>query len=593
MTRIHHYHLEETLCENAFVQVFRAFEKKGQKKGDKLFTFSLVNKNYEINPRILMRMISDGDKTNLTHPHIAKIIDFGEFEGQQYFVSDYIGSKTLSSFLGQPVSPAFALDVISQLASALHFLSLHGYIHGNIHPTNIFFDAYGNVILSALELVPKQNREGSGENKQNGIIYTHYHSPEFIEAGQVDEVSDLYGIGVLLFEMLTGEYFDVDKYIVDSADNTVNQMIPYLPQDNFGFQPVINKLLAKNPKQRYQNGLQLVDALNEYDSRLSGIDEINLSVEFDGNVSHDAEKSFTDAIEAEEKAIISESDESKQKDVGSKHLQIPRLDLDSSFHAHGGSDSFFSLEGLRNFVSDVRVGDNYRYVVGGGAVIFLMVLLILLPVQDNTELVVNDTLATFTPAAARLTENASAEVPPVVTSKDKAPSASVANNDKRQVEALLLSSDGIAQAKINMMPPLISKFDVQDAKLLAIEVSAKVDSFLLRAKDYLKKLKFTTPKGENAYEMYLSVLEIDPDNRAAKEGIAHIAENYAYMAKQQITEQHYRKALHYIRMGLVVDETNALLNSLRAEVTQIIKVADTPKSLGSDSKAFAFDGVFE
>ncbi|MDH3326786.1 MAG: protein kinase, partial [Gammaproteobacteria bacterium] len=228
MKDIHNYILEKQLCENQFVCVFHAVDRESRKS----FMLSIVNDEYEINPKFLMRMISDRSKFQVVHPHVAKIVDYGEIESKQYFVTEYFGSKTLSSFLGKPVSAAFALDVVSQLASGLHYLSIQGHVHGNIHPDNIFFDTYGNAILSAMELTLKPSSKEAGEKNEDdtradnnveskgrvkNLSVSRYQSPETVAGNMSDQCSDLYSLGVILFELLTGEYFSDRKYVMTTG----------------------------------------------------------------------------------------------------------------------------------------------------------------------------------------------------------------------------------------------------------------------------------------------------------------------------------------------------------------------------------------
>ncbi len=644
MQVIHHYRLEENLCENDLVQVFRASEKNA----DKSLTLSLVNTAYEINPKILMRMIAEGGKSGLTHPHIAKIIDFGEIDQQQYFVSDYIGCKTLSSFLGKPVPVTFALDVISQLASGIHFLSIHGYIHGNIHPDNIFFDSYGNAILSALELVPKQSKNIAGADGEDGVentnakpsCFSRYHSPEFIENAVADDISDLYGLGVLLFEMLTGEYFDDRKYLENAGADNINELIPYLPEDNFGFQPVINKLLAKNPKQRYQNGLQLVDALDEYDSRLVGVDEVDFPLEFDDDsqpvpqfekiVEEMAEEILVEKVAetalattlATDNAVSIESAEraeSVENELGPKQLTIPEIDAESAYHADNKGLKVVKLGPLTIPILNFRFEENRKYV-GAGSVFVLLMLGLLFFLPENKENINVTVAGSFTAPltsgdnmAGPATATSTLMVMPTKssTSSDFSGSAAlrldealsevnneenITRRDFNSNEMALQDEAPLLIASMVGLPPLITELDVENASVLAAELSEKIDVLLLRAQDYINRLKYTAPKDKNAYAVYLSVLAMDPDNITAKEGITSIAETYAHLAKRQISEHHYEKAKRYITKGLLLEKDNEWLIALQTEVTQWLNIAAAHQSLGARGptvKSIAFDSDFE
>jgi len=627
MKLIHNYVLEKQLCENDIVRVFRAKEKETEK----LFTLSLVNEAYEISPKFLMRMISGDSQSQMIHPHVAAVVDYGEIDSQQYFVSDYIGCETLSSFLGKPVSVAFALDTISQLASGLHFLSLQGYAHGNIHPDNIFFDSYGNAILLALELVPKN----SAEHKP---LFSRYHSPEYIEDNVTDELSDLYSLGVLLFEMITAERFDERSYIATSDVDNVNELIPYLPEDNFGFQPVINKLLAKQPKQRYRNGLQLVDALNEYDSRLSNVSEMDFSPGFAEEI---VDSSLRQPV-AMENLNEPGFDAGADPDFEKSPLHIPSLNLGSDFSMPNTERGIFWSNFAFSIPEKLSIG-NRKYMLGGGVFAALMFSLIVffprnenpakmdLFLADNTETGAGSTALATTKTEHVVLEHVTPEhvtsehvtsehvtsehvtsehvtsehvTSEHVTSEQVARDMEITDFEltdavkKRQAP---VEDPRITKAEVNAMPVLvgqlqahilpllISERDVEDARASAIKISEEIDSYLQRARVYLSELKFTRPKDNNAYAMYEAILNIDPDNVHAMEGIADIADAYAYMANRQIIKKNYEKAKKHIEKGLKVQAGNESLIALQMEVDQLLEVVRSPEPLGVTKETVAFD----
>ena len=607
MKLIHNYLLERQLCENGLVRVFRAKDRESQK----LFTLSLVNNDYEINPAFLMRMISDRSRSQASHPHVANIVDFGEIKQQQYFVSDYVGNKTLSSFLGEPVPVTFALDVISQLASGLHFLSVHGGAHGNIDPDNIFFDPYGNATLFSLELTPKHNG-----TQQSQI--SRYQSPEGILGATLDERADLYGLGVLLFELLTSEHFSDRKYPDDNEVENVNELIPYLPEDNFGFQPIINKLLAKNPRQRFNNGLELVDALNEYDARVSKFADVDFLIEFEDEESgedFDLSGLEFDAIEGSVQEITSKSksaaeiqDEAQNEVDTDKPLdsQLESRSRKSKFKVpdlndEHGSDLSISHQQLmprtnnskqaqaiiskfgREFSLDSSfysgLGKTQKYVILGGSfsAAVLLSLMFLIPQNDISVDILPANGGNIALSQA-LEEKAN-----LLSGREKVTS------DSNESVSLIASMSSYKEA------PMITQEDLDAVTITAAQISKKIELLLSRADDYLSELKFTTPQNENAYAMFVEVQAIDPNNKQAQDGIDSIAEGYAYMAKRQIHKKNYHQAYEYILKGLRVQEGNDSLISLQGQVNDWLSTADKPESRGArmSRDVIAFDGALD
>jgi len=642
MKTVHNYLLKEKLSENELVQVYRAVEKTSQKS----FCLSFINKQFEINPKFLMRIISAKSKLQFIHPHVAKIIDFGEINHQQYYISEYFGNKTLTSFLAKPVPVTFALDVISQLASGLHYLSLQGFVHGNVRPGNVFLDQYGNAIISAIALLPKENIEGERH-------VSRYQSPESIALANIDESSDLYSLGILLFELLTGERFSDRKYIAASDLKNVNELIPYLPEDNFGFQPVINKLLAKNPKQRYQNGLQLVDALNEYDSKLENIGNEAFSIRFDEEFKVEDRKQQPDS----QKVVLGEAKSDKsifdEKDNNKKHhnkveTAVPaQSDLTnnknaSEVHQTFGLDPVLTQEktvagsqraqgtSIKKRIGVGSVGKSTRKVesaqhsffpqeefrlkdyvkrkhllVAGFSVVFLVPVFYLFSDggSDNSPespvLVENE--RNNTQVVNRLSENSfqdtsqdiflTSDLPGTQSAKN----ATSQNNSNAKDMHAGLEAENKRFMRTNLsatsFPPLITKQDVQNATQVATAMAQEIEIYLKQAQEYIKQLKFTTPPGRNAYAMYQAVQALDPDNAKAQEGISTLADGYAYMAKRQIEKDNYNKAKVYVDKGLAIQTDNAWLIGLKTDVNNWF-LLNSPLD-DEPMEAVAFDGLFE
>ena len=157
-----------------------------------------------------------------------------------------------------------AVRVVSQIASALAEAHQCGVIHRDVKPANVLFRADNSVALSDFGIA-KAREAGASLTMTNAMVGTpHYLSPEQVRAARIDHRADLYGLGVLFFEMLTGRRpFEADR-LVRLLEAHVSADIPALPLDVALYQPIIDKLLAKQPEERYQNADELLEALSTY-----------------------------------------------------------------------------------------------------------------------------------------------------------------------------------------------------------------------------------------------------------------------------------------------------------------------------------------
>jgi len=151
----------------------------------------------------------------LQHPHILPIFDFGEADGYTYFVMPFIESGTLAGILqGQHLSLTYIRRIISQVGEALHYAHSRGLIHRDIKPNNILIDSSGNFLLTDFGIA--KVLEGTTKFTQTGeLIGTPaYMSPEQARGEKLDSRSDIYSLGVVLYEMATGRVpFDAETPI--------------------------------------------------------------------------------------------------------------------------------------------------------------------------------------------------------------------------------------------------------------------------------------------------------------------------------------------------------------------------------------------
>ncbi len=202
----------------------------------------------------------------LEHPAIVPVYDFGEEDGQPYFVMRYMTGGSLSERLKSgPLTVKEAARIFARLAPALDSAHAKGIIHRDLKPGNILFDQYGEPYISDFGIAKLTEAQASVTG--SAIVGTPaYMSPEQAQGEGVDGRSDIYGLGVILFEALTGQPpFSGDtpmSVVVKHITDPVPHILDLKPDLPTGVEKIVEKALAKDKKERFATTQHLADALS-------------------------------------------------------------------------------------------------------------------------------------------------------------------------------------------------------------------------------------------------------------------------------------------------------------------------------------------
>ncbi len=207
----------------------------------------------------------------LSHPNIVSIYDIGRHNNLNYIAMDYLAGGSVQDKMKEGLTPEDALRVTREIASALDHAHEKGYIHRDIKPENILFRADNSAVLSDFG-VAKTVSAAKVTNAGTVVGTPHYMSPEQTRGKVVDARSDIYSLGVVFYEMLTGAVPYQGDQAVAIAIKHLAAPIPRLPEQFKAYQKLLDKLLSKEPDQRFQRGRDLVEAIEklENDSKSSG-----------------------------------------------------------------------------------------------------------------------------------------------------------------------------------------------------------------------------------------------------------------------------------------------------------------------------------
>jgi len=201
----------------------------------------------------------------LQHPNIVSIFDVGEENGYQYIVMEYVDGITLKQSIERKGRLVWdeALDYSIQIAAALENAHKNKLIHRDIKPHNIIINEQGVAKVTDFGIARATNTSSTLTNIGNAIGSVHYFSPEQARGVAVDERSDLYSLGITMYEMLTGLVpFNADspisvalKHMNEPAIPPIDK-IPSLPK---GINQLIMKAIRKDPRMRYQSAREMIE----------------------------------------------------------------------------------------------------------------------------------------------------------------------------------------------------------------------------------------------------------------------------------------------------------------------------------------------
>jgi len=204
--------------------------------------------------------------TSLAHPNIVSIYDVGEEDGLYYIVMEYVDGQTLKQYIQQhaPVPVEEALDIMKQLTSAISHAHHNHIVHRDIKPHNILIDSSGTVKITDFGIAMALS--ATSITQTNSVLGSvHYLSPEQARGGMANKKSDIYSIGIVMFELLTGRLPFSGESAVSIALKHLQSETPSLkrwnPQIPQSVENVVLKATAKDPFHRYDTVDEMEDDL--------------------------------------------------------------------------------------------------------------------------------------------------------------------------------------------------------------------------------------------------------------------------------------------------------------------------------------------
>ena len=242
---------------------------------DRLVAIKVLFPEFATDPNFVERFRREAQSAaNLTHPNIVAVYDWGKYANTYFMAMEYVQGRTLADILraNGHVNSVQAAEIANEVAAALGNAHASGVVHRDIKPANILIGANGQVKVADFGIARAMNAPSENNLTQVGSVMgtATYFSPEQAQGAQPDPRSDLYSLGIVLYEMVAGKPPFAGENPVSIAYKQVhdlpqplNQLVADVPRP---FEAIVAKLLAKDPNMRYPNAEALRDDLRRYRS---------------------------------------------------------------------------------------------------------------------------------------------------------------------------------------------------------------------------------------------------------------------------------------------------------------------------------------
>ena len=485
----------------------------------------------------------------LQHENIVSIYDFGELDGSYFIAMEYLFGKDLHTIMQRakdadaPMGPEQALLIAAKICEGMeyaHSLKDLKYrplnlIHRDLSPHNVFITYDGKVKIidfgiAKAELYDNRTRAGVVKGKLS------YMSPEQLAGDSVDLRSDIFSIGILLYEMLSGKRMysgDTATLIrkcmqVDYAE--LEQVCPNLQK---GIYDILRKALQKDRNKRYHS---CADMRSDIDDCL-----FNMRQRVDGKIlKHYVRRVLNEEYEVEKEKL------SRGEEQNNQDCELTEVAPMKTEHFTRTDTVFMDKTVYEKYSEEDEKNPSFdtKSVKKTGMLRYWKRLLLVLIVAGTV-------FSVFQLADLKI-------------QKKLEPVSGVVASLEKQVKSATTSPVKLPSAQKNI--PVEQKPVVISVERKRKALAEEVEGLLKKAQEAFDTNRLIRPGYNSSYAYLQKVIELDPDNRAAREGIHRIGSKYAQSAERALKENNYAEAGEYIAMGLIVAPKDSWLLSLQDKV---------------------------
>jgi serine/threonine protein kinase/tetratricopeptide (TPR) repeat protein len=267
------YEILQLLGEGGMGAVYKAMDRELNRP----VALKLIRPQLASNPAILARFKQELLLAHqVTHKNVIRIYDLGDADGVKFISMEFVDGADLRNLIQEQKKfpPREAVEITRQICHALEATHSVGVIHRDLKPQNIMRDATGRILLMDFGLA--RTVEGDGMTQTGALVGTmEYMSPEQALAKDLDQRSDLFTLGLILYELLTGKTpFKAESVVASLIKRTQERAIPVSDHDETiprSLSNIVSKCLERDPGLRYQNAAELLRDLEEWQGKGSAV----------------------------------------------------------------------------------------------------------------------------------------------------------------------------------------------------------------------------------------------------------------------------------------------------------------------------------
>jgi serine/threonine-protein kinase PpkA len=499
---------------------------------------------------------------SLANRNIITIHDVGAIGDRYYIAMEYLEGGSLAERIDHGLPPLAALGLLERMARCLDFVHRRDIVHRDIKPSNILFHADGTPKLTDFGIAKQLDADQEVTLEGSAFGSPYYLSPEQAEGRSLDGRSDIYSLGIVFFQMLTGHKPYAESSHIETIVAHLSNPIPVLPDKLARYQGLLEQMIAKSPENRVASARELVHLIRNL--RTSKAKRHKTLAGIGGNAAQpDSSVDLTPGILGRMRAASAVTKgfavfgllaaalglgwllETPESDRIVDLQRMPHVELSYSREGMGSSKETLiraAEKKARVENAPAEVGANWQRTEVSR-------------VSNTAPVVVDAALFesvddAVTPAQLAVTEQQDVEEAPgfLMEPETATQTAAVVEVDV-EVDIETETATGAAAE---------TRAADRQADLIAGHMKAG-DKALLAD-------RLTTPAADNAYTHYMSVVELDREHQGANAGIDRIAERYAALARSAKGQQNYPLARLYLRRGFAVRRGHAGLLAIRNDI---------------------------
>ena len=551
----------------------------------------------------------------LRHPNIVSIYDVGVYENKYYIIMEYLEGGDLKQNIQRNLSIPQKLKILRQITSALDHAHDNGFVHRDIKSQNIMFRADGTAVLTDFGIVKDLTADSGYTLDGTSIGTPHYMSPEQAQGTGVDWRTDIYSLGVTFYEMLTGSVpYNADSAIAVALKH-IKDPVPRLPEQFASFQPLIDKLMAKKPEDRFQSAHDLLRAIGELDGegvsaetvilRHKSARRVNLAnilfgvvvgcfiggIIFLGQPYLERFMDQQKISNASPPSAKTQPDKPLVRESKKPFLDVIKQNWTSAYDAKQLTDLIVKKDYSEtlNYISQIRKEipktgnemmqkanqflESKQYMNAGD------IYNTILSVDPQNEAALIGLLYVAVEKQQAIATNhhpSIAEYNTLLVLLNKA----IDNTDSQYFKHLKIASvESVYESASNQLRQQQFQEAEQWAKTglknAPDHLRLKKLGYLIQAQIAFNEDRLTLPDQDNALAYYQKVLQIDPDDQGARRGIARIIDKYKAMALAAQGKNKYSKAAQ-----LIAKARSIAPNDTDLQITEWLILGDRYASIG-------------